>query len=187
MGLVSLILSIFSLVLSFTSIFMVAFFPSLIGIILGIISLVKKKAKILSIIGVILNSIIVILVSIVFIYNLSNNSNNAVATNNDNRKDPILCMDFEDYYRLEEKDDGKAIIIVGTVNEISEQFIEDKNYYSTRIELRILDKDLEPHYIRIAYNRPYESTKILKEDIIRVSGIYKYQASIQAENIEIAE
>lgn len=104
MGLVSLILSIFSLVLSFTSIFMVAFFPSLIGIILGIMSLVKKKAKILSIIGVILNSIIVILVSIVFIYNLSNNSNNAVATNNDNRKDPILCMDFEDYYRLEEKD-----------------------------------------------------------------------------------
>lgn len=191
MALTSLILGIVSLLISFipNALSYVAFVSAIAGLALGIISLVKKKGKAKSIVGIVFNSIVILLVILAFVYLvlIEEIPETIETSQTDEQSNHTLCVNWEDFYRLEQKDDGTDITAIGIVNSIDfEELSDDKEYYRMRIELRMFDKDAYPHYIMVMYNRPYNSTKILEDDTIWVYGTYQYPSTINANNIEIS-
>ena len=84
MGLASLILGIISFILGFIPFFwLIAIIPALVGLILGIVSLAKKKEKGKSIAGIVLCAITILLTMISYqsLFNFGDNLNSTTSTN----------------------------------------------------------------------------------------------------------
>ena len=137
--------------------------------------------------------VLIILIVCMLIYCIIQNSDKVDSVNNkeeteiNKQEDSLLCFVWEDFKRLERKDSGKNITTIGFVDSIEEEYVEDKQYYWTKIGLIIYDNEAYPHLITVIYNRPYEATKILKDDLIWVYGTYQYPLFVDANNIEISE
>ena len=137
--------------------------------------------------------ILLIIIICIFIYFTMQNFAKTIVTNSNEelrpneQEDSVLCTTWKDIRRLEEKDNGANIIAIGVVDSVQEEYLEDKGYYWTKVSLIIYDDEAYPHLITIIYNRPYETTQILKDDTIWVYGTYQYPLSIKANNIEISE
>ena len=138
--------------------------------------------------------VLIIMIMCISMYFTIQNFDKTIDTNNNEeselnkQEESILCVNWEDFYRLEEKDNGINITVIGVVNSIRfEELVDSKEYYRTNIELKIFDKEAYPHYITVMYNRPYNNTKILEGDTIWVYGTYQYPALINANNVEISE
>ena len=114
-----------------------------------------------------------------------------IPTSSDNKQsvqknDSVLCVHWEDMYRLEQKDNGIDITMIGIINKIRfEDLVDSKEYYRTGIELEIFDKTSNSHYITVMYNRPYNSPKVIEKDHVWVYGTYQYPNIINANNIEV--
>lgn len=137
--------------------------------------------------------VLIILIVCILIYFIMQNSNKTNSVNSkeetevNKQEDSLLCVIWEDFRRLEKKDSGKNITTTGIVDNIEEEYVEDKQYYWTKINLIIYDKKPAPHLVTVIYNRPYEATKILEDDLIWVYGTYQYPLIVNANNIEISE
>lgn len=128
--------------------------------------------------------IISILVAIYFTQrNIPTSSSNTQSAQKNNS---VLCVHWEDIYRLEQKDNGIDITTIGIINKVRfEDLVDSKEYYRTGIELEIFDKESTPHYITIMYDRPYNYPKVIEKDHVWVYGTYQYPNIINANNIEV--
>ena len=137
--------------------------------------------------------VLLIIIICIFIYFTMQNFAKTIVTNSNKelelneQEDSILCATWKDIRRLEEKNSETNIIAIGVVNSVEEEYLEDKGYYWTKINLIMYDEKAYPHLITVIYNRPYEAPQILKDDTIWVYGTYQYPLSIKANNIEISE
>lgn len=191
MGVASLILGIISIIIGFIPLCgSIAFLPALIGLILGIIDIVKKnkteEKKGQSIAGIILS--VIAIVCIVFWLGIgltsedSNNETISTSAKSENKATEVKetkeqyiasCLDYKykDLARNPNEYKGKRIKFTGEVIQVQEGFL---NSVVLRVNVTKNEYDFweDTVYVEYTYSNSNES-KILEDDIIDLYGEYK--------------